>query len=246
MTTINARELLKQPREHIWDLQSRPDITHIEMDDGIHPTYNGEIILSRYAWIMHEQFPDTPLTKNMLHQDRYFSTDSFSVILNESYQACYYSNGKPDVKWRERRWQTMYRVINQMYNDIAIHCAEYVRGATAVDYIEIMDLPSIAIIRHELQTRPRILPRHFIEAYAEAKKIILKSPDLDNNPLAIAVRCGSIKMDQLIQIVIARGYCADADSRIFRDAVRWGYMDGLRKLDDVLMDSRGEIGRAHV
>lgn len=239
MTTIRARDLLKQPREHVWDLSTRSDITHIEMDDGIHPTYSGEIILSRYAWIMHEQFPETPLTKNMLHQDRYFNTDAFNVILNEAYWACYYANGKPDIKWRERRWLTMYRVINHLYNDIAIHCAEYVRGATAVDYLEIMDLPEIAEIRNFLQTKPRILPQDFIDNYAKAKKIILNSPALDNNPLAIAVRCGSIKMDQLIQIVIARGYCADADSRLFRDAVRVAYMDGLRTLEAVLMDSRG-------
>ncbi len=238
MTTIIARDLLKEPREHIWDLQSRHDITHIEMDDGVHETYNGEIILSRYAWIFQEQFPDTPLTIDMLHKERYFGTAAFQKLLNNSYWACFYANGQPGIQWRERRWKTMYRVINALFNDVIIHCAEYVRGACALDYLEIMDIPEIAAIRQFLKTKPRILPRHFIEAYAQAKKIILNDPRLDDNPLAIAVRCGSIKMDQLIQVVIARGYCADADSRIFNDPVRDGYMDGIRSLEAVLMDSR--------
>lgn len=236
---IKARELLALNHRSLWDFKHEHQITELECDDGvIENICIGNIIVSSYGWLFQSMFPEVPLLKEHVHVSNYFDPASLSKLLNMGYWQSFDILGRPKSFKREHWSELAYRRINEYYVDISLNASEHVRGACAYDYLELVMHPTFQEIRTYLQTKVVLLPSSFSRMYAKAKKTILNDPSLDDNPLAIGARCGSLKIDQLIQIVVARGFGADVDAYLFKNPVRPGFIDGLTSLEDVLITSR--------
>jgi len=238
MSTVRARDFLKNPPMDIWDLRDRHDITHIEMDDGIFETSARKIILSRGSWLYQEDYPEIPLNSDQLITSNYFTPSSFNEILNVGYWRVFDHIGRPSYDLREDWLKRAMLRINELYNGIAIYCARYARGMCANDYIDIMVYPPILEIREKLLYSPRMTPAYYMKMIAKAKHIMLTDEGLSKNPVVIACRCRSMKIDQVLQLTISRGYGADVDARIFSESIRESFMDGVQDLASALMLSR--------
>lgn len=232
---IRARDLLEFNPEHTWSICDQ--VKQVEFDDGVLDIIPRLLPISRYMWLYQELFPETPLNKNSMLTSPYITPSSCQDILNTGYWDCYYSTGERDVHFREYLSKMGTERLNLLYNHAGGYCASAVRGIDAGDYLDLIRHPPIAEIRRQIKTDPNLTPRKLIIHYDDAKTILLTDPLLDRNPAAIAVRCKSMKIDQLIQVIIARGYGSDVDSVIFPNAVRDAYIDGIRTLEGVLIDA---------
>ena len=234
-TMVNARDLLVMPPAELWGRVD--EISRVEFDDGVLNIIPRLLPMSRYMWVFQELYPETPLTKDSMIQSPYITTSTCQGILERGLFDCYYATGERDVYFREHLARIGKKQLNLLYNDSAKYCVSSARGASAIDYLRLIKHPPIAAIRHEIKTNLKITPRRLIKLYDEAKKVIMTDPALDNCPLCIGVRCRSMKIDQLIQCVIARGFGSDVDGVIFKELVRDAYIDGIRTLDGVLVDA---------
>lgn len=232
---VVARDLLELPPEVLWS--TCEDISRVAFDDGEINIIPRLLPLSRYMWVFQELYPETPLTTKSMLQSPYVTTSSCQDILNTGLWDCYYATGEKDVHFRERLAKIGLERINLLYNDSAKYCMASARGASAMDYLRLTRHPPIAAIRHEIKTNLKITPRRLSALYEEAKVIFLTDPALDNCPLCIGVRCRSMKIDQLMQVIVARGFASDVDGVIFRDLVRDAYIDGIRTLEGTLSDA---------
>lgn len=233
--TVNARDLLILPPEELWGRVD--EIDRVVFDDGELNIIPRLLPISRYMWIFQELFPETPLTKSSMIQNPYITTSTCQEVLERGLFDCYYATGERDVYFREELAKIGKKQLNLLYNHSAKYCMASARGANAIDYLRLIQHPPIAAIRNEIKTNLKITPRRLIKLYADAKEVILTDPALDNCPLCIGVRCRSMKIDQLIQCVIARGFGSDVDGVIFRELVRDAYIDGIRTLDGLLVDA---------
>lgn len=232
---VVARDLLTMPPEVLWG--TCDGIDRVEFDDGVLKIIPRLLPLSRYMWVFQELYPETPLTTKSMMQSPYVTPSSCQDILNIGLWDCYYATGERDVHFRKHLAKTGLERINLLYNHSAKYCMASARGASAMDYLRLTRHPPIAAIRHEIKTSRTITPRRLSVLYDEAKKIFLTDPALNNCPLCIGVRCRSMKIDQLMQVIIARGFGSDVDGVIFKDLVRDAYIDGIRSLDGVLIDA---------
>lgn len=232
---VVARDLLELPPEALWGMCD--GISRVKFDDGEINIIPRLLPISRYMWIYQELYPETPLTIDSMLQDVYVKPDSCQDILNIGLWDCYYATGERDSHFREHLARTGLKQLNLLYNHSAKYCMASARGASAMDYLRLIRHPKIAAVRHEIKTNMKLTPRRLIQLYDEAKKIILTDTALDDCPLCIGVRCKSMKIDQLIQVVIARGFGSDVDGVIFKDLVRDAYFDGIRTLNGVLVDA---------
>ena len=232
---IVARDLLELPPEATWAMKD--DVTRVKFDDGEINIIPRLLPISRYMWVYHELYPETPLTTKSMLQDVYVKPASCQDILNIGLWDCYYTTGERGVPFLEELAQVGLKRINHLYNASAKYCMDSARGASAMDYLRLIKYPPIAAIRHEIKTSKTITPRRLIQLYDEAKRVIMNDSGLNNCPLCIGVRCKSMKIDQLIQVVIARGFGSDVDGVIFKELVRDAYIDGIRTLGGVLVDA---------
>lgn len=237
--SVNARDLMKLDHRALWDFKNDHHITELVCDDGVIENISiGNIIVSAYGWLFQDMYADLPLLKEHVHVKPYFEPNSLNKLLNAGYWLAFEHTGQPKSYKREHWSELCYSRINDFYCDIALNTSECVRGACAYDYWQLCQHPVIKEIRAYIQTKNVLIPSTFMRMYAKAKKVILHDPELDRNPLAIGARCNSLKLDQLIQIIIARGFGADVDAYLFRNPVRPGFIDGLMSLEDVLITSR--------
>ena len=65
----------------------------------------------------------------------------------------------------------------------------------------------------------------------------MKDPALLHNPIIRGLRSKQIKLTQMLQILVCRGYLTDIDSIIFRKPIIVGFFEGLTTLHDIMIES---------
>jgi hypothetical protein len=224
---------LKAPRE-IWPCQPLEEFVLV-FDNGeeqVTNTYRVEI--SRKIWHIHEHYPELPLLPahhigvGPLSQERI--QDVQSAIM-EDVHITFGENGYN----REEAWRTGYYSSNRLYNESIVEYGEYICGSNSFDYQEIYDYPPVAAAREEAIEKATKLAIE--KAYDTVKLILERDPFLARNPIIMDIRAKTIKMEQLLQIIVVRGFNTDIDGFVYKRPILGNYYAGIHDSAETMMES---------
>jgi hypothetical protein len=139
-----------------------------------------------------------------------------------------------EPQFRDYLAEMVYRLNNEMYNDLSYRLSEYVVSLDVTDFIEVLRHPRVKAANEALQPNQKSID----DTYAVIESVLLSSDELPTNPIALASRSKLVNINQVLQCVGPRGYLTDTDSHLFRTPVMRGYAQGMRYLHDSLVESR--------
>jgi hypothetical protein len=234
MRSFQARTLLDTPR-HRWPCGNLEKFKLI-FDDG------DEIVTNTYRtedsfriWSIHARYPKLDVLKRHHVGTGSLSNDRLQDIMSaivEDIHILYY--GDPDYN-REEVWRTVYETMQKLYNEWSTEYSEYVRGANSFTYDELYFYPPIAAIRNEILADPTDI--NIDDGYAKAVEVLMKDPLLQRNTVVSQLRAKLVKMEQLLQILLIRGFNTDIDSYRYSKPILGNYHSGIIDAAEAAMES---------
>lgn len=188
--------------------------------------------LSSMLWDVHKAYPKLPILSNHYIGAGPLPWSKIAGVLSNIYESVYriYGDGKFD---REAVWELLYRNVNEFYNDSVVRYKRYVRSANSFDYDELYNHPRMIEIRKALRPNPSSIQK----AYDDATKFLMSDDTLKTNPVISDAKNGIAKMEQLLQVLICRGFNTDIDDHIFDQPIMGNYYEGIHDPAEALMDS---------
>lgn len=229
----NARELAGMSTDALWTLENQK--VKVEFDDGVVEAGGKEVILSAYMWFFYALYPECKTRKCHILGNRVYSSKTHIDMINEVMWDCYDDYRAKGTRLDiETMCRQVYEGVNRYYNDMVIRTQAYVRSVHMTHYLDVMDHPTIRAANESIKPTVRSVDR--------TKKIIrdtLLDPDaFPSNPIAANARTGLVRIDPILDCVGPRGSLTDIDSRVFAKPVTSGFMEGIRDIQDSLMESR--------
>ena len=248
---IHARTLLEYSTEALWDILTGSFT--LVFDDGEVETNANETLYSAYAWDFHKTHPQTPLLirhhlKGIIEPGKRLGSDTHLILLGNAMWSAYYAyidsypeygtDPEKEYQLRDDLMKRIYELTNIMYNDLTHRCEEYVVSLDITDFIEVINEPSIRAINDRLEELGNPNQKQIEDSQKEITSILMGGKQLKYNRIALASRSKLVSIGQVIQCVSGRGILTDTDSNQFRHSIPRGYVKGLRKLHDSLIESR--------
>jgi hypothetical protein len=229
MNRYKARELLALPTDQLWAL---PEERHVLVfDDGELTTHTRATITSVYLWWGLIEFPETPMLKEFHIGDNVFSSKLVIRLINKVIWAIY-DQYQTDP---EQLAKLAFDTTNRFYNDFTVNLAPHVSTMSMFDTLDVMYHPDIQKANKEAEPFQKSIEE---VCYPRLKEVLLSSPDLDHNPLALACRSGTAPVGQVLQCVGPRGFMTDINSDIFPEPIMTGYIEGINGLYESTIESR--------
>ncbi len=231
MRTYHARELLNLNKDELWAL---PEERHrLIFDDGELVTHTRATITSVYLWYPIHDRPDIPLLQAYHLGDQRFTSKLMLKLINRVIWAIHtQDNEATDPEWLA---ELAFETVNRFYNDFTVHLSAYVATLSMFDILEVMEHPEIQQANAEVEPTEYSIEK---VCYQRIKDTLNDPNALIGNPLVEAVKSGTLKMDQVLQCIGPRGYMTDINSDIFPDPITKGYVEGIDKLYDAMIESR--------
>jgi hypothetical protein len=214
----------------------------VEFDDGILVTNTRRTIVSWFCWELHRQFPLTPMYKHHHIGNDFFTAQATLVAMSNIIRDLHYAyfdenliDHQETAYDREEVWKIVGRVENELYNVLSINLEEYHSSTNAFHLLELFNYPEMAVIRANLKPNQMSIT----QAYDEATFVLMKKkdPQLLRNPIVRGLRSKQIKLTQMLQILVCRGYLTDIDQIIFRKPITVGFFEGLTSMHDIMIES---------
>lgn len=238
MKRFNARDLVSYSLAEIWALEFAGRIT-VVFDDGEEVATNGRyVIFSWYNWIFHVRYPELPMTSRYLLKGQVNKRSHLEILERAMFDLrdlCE-DRGLPIDMELWSRW--VFKAFEHLFTASKERLDRYVGTISALDFVEVLHHPKIHEVNHALQTMERVKETDITNTHAAVRKVLMDPNELPHNGVAKAVRAGMVDIRQTIQCVSARGKVTDISSEVFPEAIRRGFAHGMRRLSDVLMESR--------
>jgi hypothetical protein len=230
---LNARELVSWDSDRLWTIPN--DICKLVFDDGVVETYGRAVIYSAHLWTFYKLYPEMQTRTRHHLGDRRVGTSTHIEILNTVFWDCYEDYiAKGIYLDREEMMRHVYQTVNSFYNIMTYRLEAHVRSIDMTDFIEVVHHDTIRKANSE------VLPNSAsIERSKKIIKSVLTDPrELIGNPIANNAKNGLTSLTQILHCVGQRGNLTEIDSNVFPNPITVGYVHGLRKLEDSLMESR--------
>lgn len=238
MALLNVREILTTSLDDIWGLQK--GVYEVQFDDGQTVfMYHSHIQYNRILWEFYKDFPESQI----LPGHAFIGTDygphtHLQILGNIIWDTfdIYMAKGLAlDMDYISLRG---YELTNLLYNQLTFRLEAYVSSSSLLDYIDIYRDPRIAEHVDKVRNDPFPTPSK-IESCSELLAKTVKKPEFQPyNPIVRVVKSANTKVDSIIQSIGMRGTATDIDSRLFKKPIVNGYLFGLDRLEDQMMDSR--------
>ncbi len=238
MALLNAREILTISLDDIWKLEK--GVYEVQFDDGQTLfMYHSHVQYNRILWEFHKDFPDSQiLPGHAFIGTEYGPTTHLQILGNIIWDTfdIYMAKGMMlDMDYVSLRG---YQLTNLLYNTLTFRLEAYVSSSSLLDYIAIYRDPRVSEHVDKVRNDPFPTPSK-IESCSSLVANEVKKPDFQPwNPIVRVVRSGNTKVESIIQSTVMRGMPTDIDSRLFKKPIINGYLYGLDKLEDQMMDSR--------
>lgn len=231
MIQYQARELLKLTPDELWSLPDGPMI--VVFDDGPLETTARKTIFSVYLQEYHRLYPKTPLLKDRHHVgNERLSTRTHLRILGDGMWDAYDAyEGKLDI---DELCRVAYETTNRLYNDFTYRLESSVVSVNILDFIEVLDHPTVA----EANSSVKPYEASITQTHKTIETVLMDPKELRTNPISKAAKSGLVDMGQILQCVGPRGTPTEIDSTIFRQPILVGFVEGMRKLYDSMIESR--------
>lgn len=249
LKNIHVREILALNEDEVWDHlphSSVNDKIKLTFDNGeTHVVTSRETIFSNYIWRFHRKYPKTQLLPDQHILGRILDKNLYLKLLGKAYFQCYYDNESIGVS-REILMGLLYEVTNKIHNmTTGIKLSSYVTSFTILDLLDIADHPRIK--KSYMDLKPVGMPQttSINDVYNVIEDVLKRDDSMIKNPLAFAVRCNLVDMNQAKQMVGPRGQPTDTDNHIFtKTPILPSFVHGLVEVVDCITESRS-AAKAH-
>lgn len=215
------------------------------MDDGEIQTNHKEVAYSRIFWELITHYPETPL----LLKHHYQIVDKDRIITSKTHLKMFDAVFWDVVDTYANRGLTadglsklLYEVNNYMYNELSTKLAAHMTSLDIVDICKLLNDPEIKESQKELVNEPRDTNRarnqKIIDDVTEVLKKVFKENRYPDNPVSKITRAKLVRAEQVYQGLGVRGYLTDTGSDIFAYPIMTGFVRGMNKFHDVLIESR--------
>lgn len=226
-----ARDVMYLDEYRLWELIADSEPFVLRFDDGEMDVTWSSTLISWYLWNIPRRWPDMQL----LMKHHLGNNPVSNGIINKIQQRLRESvrEAHPDLPINDI--YTMYaESINALHNGTVMNGKTYESTADALDLLDIIDHPGIQKALGEFDGTKRGIDK----LYKVSEKILATDPELGRSGLVKMHRNGQTKRAQVHQLVLSRGFCSEINQRIFHECVRPSYSQGLKRISDMLMDSR--------
>lgn len=239
MLKIKARDILHFKPEDVWALDSECNnkLISLEFDDGT--TVDAPVratIFSWYFWSQHRAYPAMKLLPRHHIGNRPLVDGVENELCSVVQRDAILTVGR-DINMDEACKRLFMETINAMYNDMAERLEEYVTTTNIRDIIFLLDYPPIFEANQQC-IRDGYGDAALKHLFEVVKNILLNDPNLDNNTVAILVRQGLVKVNQVLQAICHRGSVQEINSQIYPAPILENYGEGVHDLANSMMDSR--------
>lgn len=247
MRRISVHTLLGMTTEQLWNSLYGDFV--LVLDDGDIKTNHREVCYSSYAWDLIREFPLARVTKEhhvaSVTRGKPLGSSTHLQLLAQVVWSVHDEYVNPDLCQKpsttlDHLAKRVYEITNLMYNDLTYRLEEYVVSLDIIDFLDVLDHPGIIAARKPLYEKPleRVTEDDLKRCYNGMTAIIKNDPSLDHNLLARASRAGTVKHDQLLQVVGPRGFVTDVDSVNFRFPILRSFLEGYNSVYDSAVESR--------
>lgn len=241
MSNFDFNEIIHVKYEEIQHIMETNDQVSVRCDDGVLTTPSEDFLFNWICWqLFHALDNDFPSSvQYTVTRIEHITTrphlDIGSWIL------------KDYVKWSEEKGiiqnldgikKQIYDLTNLLYNFIDNELDNQTTDICFDHFNEIYQHPDVLKANTAIQNAVVVSHENIKHVYEVITKTTLNDPGLANNSLALAARCGVIKLTQLSMVLGPIGFCTDINSKIIPKAIRVGFFRGMGKLDDMLYESR--------
>lgn len=241
---IHARDLLAYDTPTIWN-NLRGEFTLV-FDDGELQTSHHTTCYSHVFWGFHKEYQELALLKKHHAQavigDGVLTTDTHIKLFDNivwDIHDLYRDRGVTMDMLVEK----VYWINNYLHNECMTRLGRYIPSLDIRDFIEVMNHPTVKANEELLKDEPKdtnsIRNQKIIDQVTDNVKTVLNSPTaLPFNPVVKTVRHKLVRAAQAYQSLGVRGYLTDTDSKIFPYPIMSGWVKGLHKIHDVMIESR--------
>ena len=244
----SARKFLAKTTEY---LRERVQGTfNVLFEDGVTVTMTAQQLLynSRF-WDIHRELPWLPLvsdhcvtkvlkgrplnasTHRVLFESIFWFVHDKAKELNQSFT----------IERVDALNEMIYRKTNELYNYACLELEEFIISTDIDDYEQVLEHPPIKEVLENLRDNENSIR----EAYEKVQSIISTDTALSDNELVISVRNGLVKMSQMLQCIVCRGYVTDIDSKIFPEPSMGCFIRGFDNYYSLLIDTRTAAKSLH-
>lgn len=231
-----AKELLKLNRKEINEL---PDIFTLQFDNNkVIESSRNKMIYTNFFWDIFRSYPNTPITEkhhvSYVLKGKALTSKTHNLLFDEIYISVIEAYNLLTPESKEHILGLLYKIVNDIYNDVSDYAEEYVTTIDILDFINMVDNPKIKkIVDGTIDSH-----RSISNCYEESAKVIMKDPSFDNNNLALAARTKLIDIGQLLQTVTVRGRVTEVDGTILPYGIMGNFTKGLTSLYEIVAESR--------
>ncbi len=237
MKRLSARYLIGYTTEELWDILVGKFILVFDNNEEMETDYRATLY-SSYFWDFHRLHPDTPLLPrhhvDYVLKGKSLNSGTHLKLLGLVFKDVIDKYGFDTPESRDHLVKMIYVITNKIYNDLQLRIEKYVVGIDILDFINVIEHPAVKPV---LDTMHRT--REDIDnSYDVLLDVLNNDPNLHRNAVARAVRSKATRTNQVLQCVGPRGFLTDIDSLIFPVPITRGYVKGIRRLHDSLIESR--------
>lgn len=230
---LNARDVAMMDVDEVWSL---PEGTHtLRFDDGTLKTNTRATIFSWYIWEFIRQYPKTPILKDHHVGDAVLKSNTHLDLIGrvfwDAYEAYAATGDHLEVEQLSR---LAYQVTNKIYNDMTYRLEQYVTTISVLDFVDVLEHPEVKKANEEVVGTQYSIDK----TYKKIRSVLTNENEFPDNVVGVCARSGLVSMGQILQCVGPRGFLTDIDSNIFRKPILTGYVQGINKLHDSMIESR--------
>lgn len=205
----------------------------LEYDDGTKEVVTtARLEVSKMLWLPHEKYPRLPLLQRHVIPKGPMPNKHIQDLLSAVAEDMHEIYGNENYN-REELWFHFYKAEERLFNTAIVDFSEYVRGVNSFDYLHIYNHPPIKAAREAIRPNDTSIAK----GYKLIEEVLLTDPALSRNPVISDLRCGIMKMEQMLQIIAVRGANTDIDDYIYRVPIMGNYFAGIHDPAEAMMES---------
>lgn len=237
MKRIQARTLLGYSTAQLWDALYGRFV--LVFDDGEEKQVHYKTVLySSYFWDFHRMFPKTPLLYrhhvDSVLQGGTLTSKTHIELLGKVFWDVVDVNEFKNANQRDPLVEMMYRITNQVYNDLSHRCERFVTSIDILDFVNLVEHPELKPALDAVDGSRSTLER----AYDTALKVLNHSTEMSENAVVRAFRAKMVNPNQVLQCVAPRGFVTEVDGHIIPQPVTRSFTNGMRSLHNIVAESR--------
>lgn len=233
-TRFLARELYGKSIEEIRSIP----FGHYKVlyEDGVEVTEHPQALLfNRYCWELFNHYPEVPIVSKCgvmaCINGGYFNSNTHIKQLETIFNHICETKGITRYIHKDPLLKSCYIIVNRIFNEIVHAVSHYVTTIDAVDFVEVVESPTIK----ELHSKLTYSPESVDNTYKGIRGYMANSEN--NNRFIAAYRAKAINDNQANQCIGPRGFVTGLDRTVFRQPIVNGFIRGMGSLYEIMTES---------